>query len=124
MKTFFKIWIKANGEAKEFKLQSTKLKKIATTTQCGIYKPKAKICVSCYEIDIFLYLTHRVELCGTCGKPIKQKRYTLHDYDHEVYIQMQNNMLANVYHEIAQVEICVEEQDVLEDGVTINKCMR
>ena len=119
MKTFFKILIQANGEYKELKLQSTKLKKIALTTQYGVYKPKERICVSCYDIDIFLYLTHRVEICGTCSNPIKQKRYTLHDYDHEVYIQIQNDMLANVYHDLAKVEICVEEQDVLTDGVTI-----
>ena len=124
METFFKIWIKANGESKEIKLQSTKLKKIATTPKYGIYKPKVNICVSCYEIDIFLYLTHRIELCGTCGKPIKQKRYTLHDYDHEVYIEMQNNTLANVYHDLAEVKIYVEEQDVLNDGVTINENVR
>lgn len=124
MKTFFKIQIKANGENREFKVQSTKLKKLNQTKLHGIYIPKMTLLVSCYEIDLFLHLTHRVELCGTCGKPIKQKRYTLHGYNHEVYIKTHDNMLMNVYSEIASVVVTLEEQDILEDGVTIQTGIR
>lgn len=121
MKTFFEIQIKANGEIREFKVQSTKLKKLDQTKLQGIYTPKLTLSVSCYEIDLFLYLTHRVELCGTCGKPVKQKRYTLHSYNHEVYLKTHDNMLMNVYSEIASVVVTIKEQGALEDGVTINE---
>lgn len=124
MKTFFKIQIKANGEVREFKVQSTKLKKLDQTRSHGIYTPKLTLFVSCYEIDLFLHLTHRVELCGTCGNPIKQKRYTLHGYNHEVYIMTHDNMLMNVYSEIASVVVTLEEKDILEDGVTIKTGIR
>ena len=124
MKTFFMIQIKANGEIREFKVQSTKLKKLNQTKLHGIYTPKLTLFVSCYEIDLFLYLTHRVEMCGTCGKPAKQKRYTLHKYEHKVYLVTASGLLMNTFPDIACVVVSMTEEGVFQDGVTIKENIR
>ena len=121
MKTFFQIQIKANGEIREFKVQSTKLKKQHETKLYGIYSPKLTLFVSCYEIDLFLYLTHRVELCGTCGKPVKQKRFTLYKYSYDVYLITDSGMEINVLPDIANVNVSLIEDGALEDGVIIRE---
>ena len=119
MKTFFEITIECNGQRESVRVQSTKLRKYSETKMCGVYTPKLTIIVSIYEIDIYLYLTHRVELCGTCGKPTKQKRYTLHKYEHEVYLMTDSGLLINTFPEMAKVSISTTEEQVVEDGVVI-----
>lgn len=124
MKTFFEIQIKCNGQCETLRIKSTKLRKYSETKTCGVYTPKMTIIVSIYEIDIYLYLTHRVEMCGTCGKPVKQKRYTLHKYDHEVYLATDSGLLMNTFPDIASVVVTMTEEGVLEDGVTIQENIR
>lgn len=119
MKTFFEIQIKCNGQCETLRVQPTKLRKYSETKTCGVYTPKLTIIVCIYEIDIYLYLTHRVELCGTCGKQYKQKRYTLHKYDHEVYLITNSGLLINTFPEMASVCVSMIEEQVAEDGVVI-----
>lgn len=119
MKTFFDITINCNGQCENIRIQSTKLRKYSETRKCGIYKPKQTITIGIYQIDIYLFLTHRVELCGTCGKPIKQKRYTLHKHDYEAYMVTEAGLLINVFPEIAKIHVVPIENDFVDDGVVI-----
>lgn len=119
MKTFFEITIECNGQRESVRVRSTKLRKYSETKTCGVYTPKLTIIVSIYEVDVYLYLTHRVELCGTCGKPTKQKRYTIHKYEHEVYMITDSGLLINTFPEMATVSVSLIEEHVLEDGVII-----
>lgn len=120
MKTFFNITIECNGQRESISIQPTKLRKYSEAKTYGVYKPKQTITIGIYQIDISLFLTHRVELCGTCGKPTKQKRYTLHKYDYEVYMITYTGMLKHVLPEIAKIHIILRETDFIEDGVVIS----
>lgn len=119
MKTFFKITIECNGQRESLRVQSTKLRKFYETRTCGIYMPKLTIIVSIYQIDVYLYLTHRIELCGTCGKPTKQRRYCLHKFEHEVYLITDSGLLIKTFPEMAKVSVSMVENGVVEDGVVI-----
>lgn len=119
MKTFLDITVQCNGQCKNIRIQTKKLRKYSETKKYGIYIPKDKITISTYQIDLYLCLTYRVELCGTCGKPGKQKRYTLHKHDYEVYMVTYTGMLSHVLSNVAKIHIALVEEDVIEDGVVI-----
>lgn len=119
MKTFLDITIQCNGQCRNIRIQTTKLRKYSQNEKYGIYVPKDPIVIGMYQIYLYLFLTYRVELCGTCGKPYKQKRYTLFKYYYDVYKVTYTGMLSNVLHEIAKIHIVLIEEDVVEDGVVI-----
>ena len=112
MKTFFKISINGMGNAENIRIQSTKLIKIAKSVTAGYYKPKKLIVVGGYQIDIILALSYIVELGGTVTRPIKQRRYKLHKFVHEVHLIDCHGMLHNQRATLFDVSISIEEEDV------------
>ena len=124
MKTFFDIYITANGEHAKFQIQSTKLRKIGEVARYGRYIPKAAITCGGYEFHFEFWLTYNVEIYGTVGKVKKQKRYTLRRAKWHIYKRDRNQMLHNVLADVARVMVAVCEKDLIEEGTIILRDQR
>lgn len=112
MKTFFNITIEGIGEPTTINVQSTKLRKFDQSSKYGFYRLRKMIEVDCYRISVVLALTHSVELGGFIGKHFKQKRYTIHQVHHEVYILDRNGIYHNQPQSLCSVRVEIDEQDV------------
>lgn len=120
MKTFFNIIIEGIGEPLTIKVQSTKLRKFNQSSKYGFYRLSKKIEASYYHIEVVLALTYSVELGGTIIKPIKQKRYALHQVHHEVYVLDRYGMYHCQAQSLCSVRVEIEEQDVQPCSCTIS----
>lgn len=119
MKTFFNIAIDINGEHVVYKIKNTKLKKHSETREYGVYIANCDILPSKFRIRVYTYATYNVELGGTIARHFKQRRYTLHGYNYEVWQFDEMGMLHNQPKGLASVSITLEESDVLPCNCTI-----
>lgn len=120
MKTFFNITIEGIGDPLTIKVQSTKLRKFDQNSKYGFYRLSKKIEAGFYHIDIVLGLTYCIELGGTIIKPYKQRRYTIHQVHHEVYLLDRYDMYHCQPQSLCSVSVEIEEQDVQPCSCTIS----
>lgn len=119
MKTFFYIDIDINGEHVVYKIKNTKLKKHSETRNYGVYGVNCDILPGDYRVRVYIYATYNVEMGGIVAKPIKQRRYTLHGYNYEVWQFDGKGMLHNQPKGLANVSVVLEEGDILPCKCTI-----
>lgn len=113
MKTFFNITIEGLGDTQTFRVQSTKLRKFNENAKYGFYRLKQKLQIDYYYVSIVLALTYSVELGGTIGNPIKQRRYNIHQMHHEVYTLNKAGMYVNQPPTLCSASVELEEENVM-----------
>lgn len=120
MKTFFNITIEGLGDTQTFRIQSTKLHKFDQNAKFGFYRTKKKLQIDFYHVSIVLALTYSIELGGIVGKPIKQRRYAIHQVHHEVYTLNKGGMYVNQPPTLCSVNVELEEENVIPCHCTLS----
>ena len=120
MKTFFNITIEGLGDTQTFRVQSTKLRKFDQSAKYGFYRLKRKLQINNYHVSIVLALTYSIELGGVVEKPIKQRRYTIHQVHHEVYTLDKEGMYINLSPTLCSVRVELEEENVIPCSCTLS----
>lgn len=120
MKTFFDITVERLGITQTFRVQSTKLRKFDECAKYGFYRPKLKLQVGSYYISIVFALTYSIELGGMVGKPIKQRRYKIHQVYHEVYTLNKEGMYVNLPPTLYRVNAKLVEENVVPCSCTLS----
>lgn len=113
MKTYFNITIEGLGDTQTFRVQSTKLRKFDESAMYGFYRLKNKLQVDNYYINIVFALTYSIELGGIVRKPIKLRRYNIHQVHHEVYTLNRGGMYVNQPPTLCSVSVELEEENVI-----------
>lgn len=113
MKTFFNITIEGLGDTQTFRVQSTRLRKFDESAKYGFYQLKQKLQVDYYYASIVLALTYSIELGGIVRKPIKQRRYTIHQIHHEVYTINNEGIYVNQPPTLCSVSVELDEENVI-----------
>ena len=113
MKTFFNITIEGLGGTQTFRVQSTKLRKFDESTKYGFYRLKQKLQIDYYYINIVIALTYSIELGGIVQKPIKQRRYNIHQVHHEVYTLNKEGRYINQPQTLCNVSVELEEENII-----------
>ena len=120
MKTFFNITISGLGDEFTTRVQSTKLRKVDEYALCGIYAMRNNIVIDNYLVELKLMLSYSIEIGGTVGKVIKQRRYTLHGICYDIYSTDTNGMWHNQPKSLADISVDMEEVDVQPCTCTIS----
>lgn len=119
MNTFFNITIEGLGDTQTIRIKSTKLRKFYENAKYGFYRLPKKLQIGDYFIDIVLALTYDIELGGVVGRPIKQRRYTIHQIHHEVYTLSKEGMYINQQPTLCSVKLESEEVDFIQCNCTL-----
>lgn len=119
MKTFFNIDINIDGEQVAYRIKNTKLKKHSETRNYGVYIVNCDILPRDFRVRVYIYATYNVEMGGTITKLIRQRRYTLHGYNYEVWQFDKKGMLHNQPKNLACVTVTLDESDIITCTCTI-----